>query len=142
MRTSAGAKGPDDLTTPDMEAPLSAPPGPQYVEWDEVGGICVIRFTTPTIRDDRIIRVIFEQINKLVNEVGYHRLVLNFAGIEAFASYAIGQLVVLNKKLQPPEGRLVLCNLTPIVGEIIDILNLRKQLKICRSEQDAIQSFD
>jgi anti-anti-sigma factor len=119
---------------------MSTPSDKHYFEWEDAAGIAVIRFTTPYLRDDRIIRHIFEQIDQLL-AAGRTKIVLNFGGLEAFASYAIGKLIVLNDKLQGPNGRLVLCNLSPMVGEIIDIMKLRKRFNIYGSEREALESL-
>lgn len=47
---------------------------------------------------------------------------------------------MLNKKLKPPAGRLALCNLTPVVNEIV-IMRLRREFNIYPTEQEALQSF-
>ncbi len=120
---------------------MSSPSGRHYFEWDDAGGVAVVRFTTNAIRDDRIIRAMFDQLDRLIEESGRHHVVLNFGGVIAFASYAIGKLIVLNKKLKPPAGRLALSNLTPIVEEIVDIMRLRKEFNVYGTEQQAIESF-
>jgi anti-anti-sigma factor len=119
---------------------MSTPTTRHYFEWEDAGGVAVIRFTTPFLRDDRIIREIFDQIEQLLG-AGRTRIVLNFGGLQAFASYAIGKLIVLNDKLQGPDGRLALCSLSPMVAEIIDIMKLRKRFNIYPSEREALESF-
>jgi anti-anti-sigma factor len=120
---------------------MPSPPGTHYFEWEDAGGVAVVRFTTKVIRDDRIIRPLFAQLDRLVEDAGRRNLVLNFRGVDAFASYAIGKLIVLNRKLQPPEGRLALCDLTPTVDEIVDIMKLRREFHIYPTEPQALESF-
>ena len=120
---------------------MSADPSSRHLfEWEDAGGIAVVRFTTNVLREERLIRLLFEQVDQLV-ESGRNRIVFNFSGIQAFASYAIGRLITLNSKLAAPAGRLVLCCLTPIIDEIIDIMSLRKRFNICKTEREAIESF-
>jgi anti-sigma B factor antagonist len=119
---------------------MSAPASQHYIEWEDAGGVVVIRFTTPYLRDDRIIRVVFEQIDQLL-AAGRSKIAMNLGGLEAFASYAIGKLIVLNDKLQPPGARLALYNLSPMVNEIVDIMKLRKRFNIYPTEQAALESF-
>jgi anti-sigma B factor antagonist len=120
---------------------MSAPAGKQSIEWEEANGVNIVRFATPSLRDDRLIRTIFEQIDQLLIDTGRRKLILNFSGVEAFASYTIGKLVALNKNLQTPTSRLALCCLTASVNEIIDIMRLRKQFNIYPTEQTALDSF-
>jgi anti-anti-sigma factor len=119
---------------------MSAPTPAHYFEWDDAGGVAVIRFTTPFLRDDRIIRQIYEQIEQLI-AAGRTKIVMNLGGLQAFASYAIGKMIALNDKLQDPAGRLALCSLSPMVAEIIDIMRLRKRFNIYDSEREALESF-
>jgi anti-anti-sigma factor len=111
-----------------------------YCEWEDAGGIAVVRLTIKVLREERIIRELFEQLDKLVAE-GRSRVVLNLGGLEAFASYAIGKLILFDNKLQPPDCRLALCALSPMVGEIMDIMRLRRKFNIYTTERAALESF-
>jgi anti-anti-sigma regulatory factor len=118
-----------------------AEPAPRhYFEWEDAAGITVVRFTINVLREERIIRSLYAQLDQLI-VAGRTRVVMNFAGVAAFASYAIGKLIVLNDKLQPPAGRLVLCELTPAIDEILDLMRLRKQFNVYGSEREALESF-
>lgn len=119
---------------------MSGPEKHHLFEWEDAGGIALFRFSTPQLRDDRLIRLLFEQMDQLVDS-GRTRVVMNFTGLLGFASYAIGKLISLNNKLPARGGRLVLCCLTPVVDEIIDIMSLRNKFNICKTEQEAIESF-
>src|SRR5580704_16674089 len=103
---------------------MSSPSSQHYFEWEDSAGVAVVRFTTNAIRDDRFIRGMFDQLERLIENGGQRKVVLSFTGVEAFASYAIGKLIMLNKKLKPPDGRLALCSLTPVIDEIVDIMKL------------------
>lgn len=111
-----------------------------YFEWEDSGGVAVVRLTVTVLRDERVIRELFEQLDKLVAE-GRKNVVLNLSGLEAFASYAIGKLILFDNKLQPPDGRLALCALSPMVGEIMDIMRLRRKFNIYATEREALDSF-
>jgi anti-anti-sigma factor len=109
-------------------------------EWTDVGGIAVVRFTVNVLRDERIIRDLFDALDGLV-ENGRTRIVLNFAGIQMFASYAIGKLITLDNRITKEGGRLVMCELTPVVEEIVDIMRLRRRFTIVKTEREALESF-
>lgn len=120
---------------------MSAPPARHHFEWEDANGVAVVRFTTTLLRDDRVIRTLFDQLDAQLVSAGRTKIVLNFHGLEAFASYAIGRLIALNDKLPGLGGRLALCELAPMVGEIIDIMKLRKRFAIYGSEHEALESF-
>lgn len=109
-------------------------------EWEDGGGIAVVRFTVTVLRDERIIRTTFEKLDSLV-ESGWTKIVFNLGGLEAFASYAIGKLVVFNDKVLALKGRLTLCALSPVVAEIVDLMALRKRFQIYTGEREALDSF-
>ncbi|MGL4554069.1 MAG: STAS domain-containing protein [Gemmataceae bacterium] len=108
-------------------------------ETEDTAGVLIVRFNTPYLRDDRLILQLFGQIEQMV-DAGRDKVVLNFTGMEAFASYAIGKMITLNAKLAPPK-RLALCCLTPIVNEIIDIMALRKRFAIYDTERAALEAL-
>ncbi|MFQ3593019.1 MAG: STAS domain-containing protein, partial [Gemmataceae bacterium] len=91
-------------------------------EWEDIGGVAVVRFNTPYLRDEQTIREFFDPLIEMA-ESGREKMIINFAGVESLASYSIGKLMTLNKKLAMPKV-LALCELTPIVEELIDILGL------------------
>jgi len=105
-------------------------------EWEEIGGVAVVRFNTPYLRDEQAIRGFFDPLIEMA-ESGREKMIINFSGVESFASYAIGKLMTLNSKLAQPKV-LALCELTPIVEEIIDIMALKKVLRIYPTEREAL----
>jgi anti-anti-sigma factor len=120
---------------------MSAPPPRHLFEWEDAGGVAVVRFTTTILRDDRIIRTLFEQLDQQLVSAGRTKIVMDLGGLEAFASYAIGKLISLNDRLPPLGGRLALCKLPPTVAEIVDLMHLRKRFHIYATEREALESF-
>jgi anti-sigma B factor antagonist len=118
---------------------MPSPEDRHYIEWHDVGGVMVVRFATTFLRDERVIRTVFDELDDLVAS-GRKKVLIDFSGLEAFASYAIGKLLKLNDRLRA-EGRLALCCLTPIVDEIIDIMNLRKTFHVYPDERAGLESF-
>jgi anti-anti-sigma factor len=119
---------------------MPAPSARHCFEWDEVGDVTVIRFTVRSIRADEVINRLFGEINQLV-EAGRTRLVLDFGAVQDFASLTIGKLIALHKRLRPPEGRLALCHLTPVVAECLAVMNLDRHFHIYATQEEALRSF-
>jgi anti-anti-sigma factor len=116
-------------------------PAPRHCfEWDDVGEVTVLRLTVRSIRDDAVIGSVFEEVNQVV-EAGRTRLVLDFGAVQDFASLTIGKLIALHKRLQPPAGRLALCNLTPVVAEALAVMNLDRHFRLYKTQEEALRSF-
>lgn len=119
---------------------MTAPREPLALEWAEVGDVVVAHFTTTALLDIHIIQRTFEECDRLL-ATGRTKMVLNFRNLTAFASYAIGKLNAVNNRFAQQGGRLVLCELTPVLNEIIDLMNLRRLFVIVPTEREALDSF-
>jgi anti-sigma B factor antagonist len=119
---------------------MPAPAATRWAEWEEVGDLTLVRFAVPRLLDLDDILGVFDQLDRLAEGEG-RRVVLSFAGLEALGSYAIGRLIGLDRRLRAAGGRLALCDLTPVVVEILDLMKLRRRFRTFPTEQDALQSF-
>jgi anti-anti-sigma regulatory factor len=61
--------------------------------------------------------------------------------VHDFASFTVGKLIALHKRLRPPEGRLALCELTPVVAEGLAVMNLDRIFHVYRTQEEALRSF-
>jgi anti-anti-sigma factor len=111
-----------------------------WLERQDLGEVTVMRVKTPKALDDDILQAVFEPVFSLC-DLGRNRLVLNLAAVEGFPSMALGRLVMLNRRVQVGEGRLVLCQLPAFLREILDSTRLCDLLDIFATEQDALQAF-
>jgi anti-anti-sigma factor len=112
-----------------------------WLESEEIGGVTVVRFLMRTLRAEEAIAAVFTQLDRLVTDGNCRKLVVNFGNVDIFASYAVGRLISLKRKVETAHGRLALCSLTPVVTEIMDIMQLRRMFHIYATEQEALQSF-
>jgi stage II sporulation protein AA (anti-sigma F factor antagonist) len=69
---------------------------------------------------------------------GEQRLVLNLAGVEYISSAGLRFLLVLAKKVQSVHGIIVLCCLTPMALQVINMSGFNQLLKICETEEQAV----
>jgi anti-anti-sigma factor len=100
-------------------------------------------FKITKILDEQAIQSIGDQLFALVEAQGKKKLVVNFSKVEYLSSAAIGKLVALKRKIDAAQGKLALCCIAPApgIGEIFDIMGLRKVFKIFPDEQEALQAF-
>lgn len=125
-----------------MNAP-NPPPKKKELEVQESGDVSIVNFTRTKILDEQVIQSVGDQLFALVDSLGKKKLVVNFSKVEYLSSAAIGKLIALKRKLDGVQGKLALCCIAPPpgIGEIFDIMGLRKVFKIYNDEQEALQSF-
>jgi anti-anti-sigma factor len=112
-----------------------------WLEREDFGSITVVRLKTPKTLDDETIRSVFDPIYALVTEVGRSQLIVNLAAVEYLPSLALGKLVMLNRKTQAANGRLVLCELTLAVEHVLETTHLDELFNMYITEQDALLSW-
>ena len=117
-------------------------PRRRRLEVEDYNDVTIVRFTDRKILDEPNIQAIGEQLFSLVDEVGRHRLLLNFDNVEYLSSAALGKLLALDKKVKAVQGRLALCNIDPQIYEVFKITRLSDLFKIYEDEQEALQSFE
>jgi anti-anti-sigma factor len=69
------------------------------------------------------------------------RVVLNLAGVQLVSSSFIAGLIALNRRMRDAQGRLILCELTPVVRETLAGAKLDRILNIADTESDAVAAL-
>ena len=119
---------------------MSTTHGSHWLEREDFDTVTVVRLKTPKIVDDDTMRAVFEPIYTLC-DIGRTRLVLNLAPVQYLPSMGLGKLVMLNRKVQAGNGRLVLCNLSQTIQHLLDTTHLSELFPLYATEQEALQSF-
>ena len=68
-------------------------------------------------------------------------VILNLSGVQLVSSSFIAGLIALNKRMNDAKGKLVLCELTPVVQETLSGAKLDRILTLVGSESDALAFF-
>lgn len=79
---------------------------------------------------------VFELINS-----GENKLLLNFSEVEYISSAGMRMLLSATKKIKTISGKLVLCNLTHPVMEVLKMSGFDHVLELARNEGDAVRKF-
>jgi anti-anti-sigma factor len=106
-----------------------------------VGNVTVVRFTLRDIVKESTVEAIGEKLDDLVEAHGCKQLVLNLGTVEGVTSTMLGKLTGLHRRLEAAGGRLALCEVTPPLREILQVLKLTDVFPIYDDEQQAVQSF-
>ena len=120
---------------------MSPQPHRRRLEMETIGDVTVISFVDKRILDEQHIKLIGDQLNALVEQDGLQRLLLNFGNVERLTSAALGMLITLKKRIEKVDGKLVLCNIHPLIYEVFETTRLDKFFRIEKEEQAALQAF-
>jgi anti-sigma B factor antagonist len=108
----------------------------QRIQIEDIGDVTVIDFVDKKILDEPTAQAIGEQLFSLVDSLGRRRMLLNFGNVEYLSSAFLGKLIALNKKLCTAGGRLVLCNISPEIDQVLEVTGLGRQLGIDRDRDE------
>ncbi len=116
-------------------------PRRQRITFDDLGDVTVVRLLDKRILDEQVIQQIGDDLNKLVDELGRRKLLLDFAQVEFLSSAALAKLIRLHQRLVAVGGKLVLCGISKTIYEIFELTKLDQMLKIVKDEQTGLNSF-
>lgn len=116
---------------------LSQPRG-RRLEIEYIGEVTVVNFTDKKISDEKNIENIGEQLFRLVDYMGCRKILLSFSNVEYLSTAVFGKLFTLKIKVNEMGGKLVFCNIDPIIYELFEITKMNKKFKIVKDIQDAL----
>jgi anti-sigma B factor antagonist len=111
------------------------------LEIEQVGDVAVVRFTQRSLLGPDLVDSVAAELVRAVEELGYRKLILNFANVESMTTAMVGKLISLQQRAEEIHGRLILCRVSPFLMEIFKILNLTKSFTILDDEQAALQTY-
>src|SRR4051794_28010974 len=104
---------------------LMEPDGRPHLRVKIIERIAIVRFVDFEIRfEESDVRSIGEELDRLIEESGHARLLLNFAGVRYLSSDVLGKLAWLAKQVEPVRGRIQLCGLDPLLRDMLRITHL------------------
>jgi len=99
----------------------------------------ILRFEGAEILfEESAVRAVSEQLNRLVEE-GHIRLLVNFGGVRYLSSDVLGILAAVHKKIERARGRIQLCELDPLLRDMVRITHLDRVLDVCNDEAEALE---
>jgi stage II sporulation protein AA (anti-sigma F factor antagonist) len=105
------------------------------------GNAIVIRFGDHQILDEFTVRKIAEELYSVAEREDCHHLVLDFSSVLSLTSLMLGKLLMLRKKMASKGGRLVLCDISPEVQDVLAGTKLSEILEVMESEADALKEL-
>lgn len=104
-----------------------------------VGEVAVCTLHDRKVIDAANIQEMGDELFHLVEHENRVHLVVDFCNVEFYASAALNKLTILvNRKLPPRNGRLVLCGLRSEIYEVFVITRLHQLFTICDTKDQAL----
>ncbi len=94
------------------------PPPYRYLKSSTEQGVLVLTVTATKIQDEELGNALREELVAAVAEAGAQKVVVNFQHTVYVSSVAFRPLLHLRQKLQATGGRLILCGLSPVIGDL------------------------
>lgn len=104
-------------------------------------GIAILRFHKQRLYDSDKIEELQQALLAFAADLTQDRVVLNLHGVDYFSSAGIGALIRFSKRIGEKKARLCLCELQPMVEEILLLQRLNLVFPIQPTEAAAIASF-
>jgi anti-sigma B factor antagonist len=112
------------------------------IQVQDTDGIKVVRFQDHQLFDERAVREIADQIAAaLPNDGSPIRLVVDFSDVTLISSTFLSKLILLQRRIDGTNGKLRLCEMSPMIQQVFRTSNLDRLFKIDRDLRTAIDSF-
>lgn len=105
------------------------------------GEITVVQFMDRNILDEANIQRIGEELAELVDNAPVPKIMIDFDNVDHLSSAALGALITVNNKVRQKDGQLRLAKIDAQIHEVFKITKLDKLFQICKSSEEALNSF-
>ena len=105
------------------------------------GDVIVVRFGDHQILDEFVAKRIAEELYGVADRADCRHLVLDLSGVLGLSTLMLGRLLMLRKKMASKGGRLVLCDMTSEVEEVLTTMKLNEIIEIMDTEADALKAL-
>lgn len=95
-----------------------------YFNVESHGDAVVVRFNVPQLTEDLNVEQLGHDLFALVENFDHRQVVLRLSGVDYLTSSVLGKFITLHRKLHRLQGRLVVCELTPGVREVMRMSRL------------------
>lgn len=105
-----------------------------------VGDVLVVRCQGRIVSGDEV-RPLQLEVEKLAQTQLRKKVVLHLEGVDYVDSGGLGTLIRLRGVLRAESGDLKLCQLSPVVRQVLEVTNLLRVFHTFASESEAIEAF-
>jgi anti-sigma B factor antagonist len=115
---------------------------PSRIEVGESDGVKIVRFNDRQLFDERTVREVAEQIAAaLPNDGGPIKVILDFTDVALISSSFLSKLILLQRRVDSSQGRMRLCEMSPILQSVFRTSNLDRLFAIDRDQRASLTTF-
>ena len=114
---------------------------PTYLAVERDRDVTIARFTVPRLTEEENIEQLGHELALLTEKSDHRKVALDLSGVELLTSSALGKIITLHRKLHRSDGRLVLCNLSPQVREVMRVSRLIDYFKTAEDVPAAVAAL-
>ncbi|WP_337177785.1 STAS domain-containing protein [Paludisphaera sp.] len=117
-------------------------PPAERITISEVDGVKVVRFLDRQLFDERTVREVADQIaDRLPNDGKPIRVVLDFTGVGLISSTLLSKLILLQRRVDGTQGKLRLCELSPVLQQVFRTSNLDRLFGVDRDLRSSLETL-
>jgi anti-anti-sigma factor len=83
-------------------------------------GVLVLTITDPNVREYEAVKELGQELHDAVIRSRVRKVALDFALVRFTSSVAFWPVIFLNRKLREMGGRVILCNMTPMIKQVFE----------------------
>jgi anti-anti-sigma factor len=112
---------------------------PPRLQMQVIERTAIVRFlNSETLFEEAAVHTVGRELRRLIEDEGHTRLVMNFTGVQYLSTEVLAILAVLQRKVDPARGSIVLCGLDPLLRDMVRITHLDRVFDICGDEAEAL----
>lgn len=117
-------------------------PSLKHLKLQDVDGVAVIDFVDSGLMFETVlVQEIGNELQSILNEHGYSRILLDFDRVQYMSSSMLAQLVKLSRTVDKGSGQLKLTNLGPILRDTFRIGHFEPLFAIYDTRDAALKAF-
>ena len=103
--------------------------------------VMIAYFQDARIIDESRIQSLGDELNELVTNAKYEKIILNFQNVSFMSSAMIGKLILFGRKCKSADIELRLCNINENIEEVFRLMKLEKVFKMDKDEEKSLAAF-
>lgn len=110
-----------------------------YLNWlnSSTSDVAVLCFTEANLSEVANTEQLGDELNLLVDHFEFHHVVLSFRNVRFLSSSVLGKLISFHRRIKRLEGKLVLCEFSDPLIDVLTTSNLLKYFQIAESVDQA-----